>query len=159
MKETKVEKLENKILEQLSEIQEMLEKHLLQNGSNPPTVKEKIIEKTKDHGKLTKTEITQEFEISDRRALELMKDINSEDIRYVPGGGKTLSQLYYTNTEIARKAAELLNLLEKQKMVDRKTLEEKLGITGKQVHQVKRLAEKFSGGKVKWHNKKIKKIY
>ena len=38
-------------------------------------------------------------------------------------------------------------------------LEEKLDVKGKEVHQVKRLAEKFSGGKVKWHNKKIKKIY
>jgi hypothetical protein len=90
----------------------------------------------REEGKITKQEVKTEFDVSDYEALKLMRNLNHDDIRYLPGKGNRRSRLYYTAGPITKKAITLLKALDDKPMLKREKAEELLDLDGKKIHKV-----------------------
>lgn len=150
--------LEEELLGEVRQIRGLFEQLLIRDGVVPESLEERVVEEVMDNGSLSKQEIKTLLDVADEEALELMKNLDNPKARYVPGYGNRESRLYYTGSEIAQKAADLISMMDRASSLEREEAIDRLDIEPGQLNGIVKLAKKFTSGKVQWDHGTIKKF-
>lgn len=147
--------IQEEILEQVREIRQLLEGHILSKGELPANVEDRVVDKVREEGAITKKEVKTLLEVTDREALEIMKNLAHDDVSYIAGKGSRRSVLRYTPTKAAKKAVALVKILAEERILSREEIADRLDLDSGQVTTAAKLAKLFSGERLVWRNDRL----